>query len=55
MSAMFLAFMLLAAGSRPAAAATISVGTFDPATSPFVVPIEITGAVELIARHTDQY
>jgi hypothetical protein len=43
-----LVFTLLAAGSRPATAATISVGTFDPSTSPFVVPIEITGAVELI-------
>ena len=48
-----LVFTLLAAGSRPSAAATISVGTFDPSTSPFVVPIEITGTVELITWQFD--
>lgn len=48
-----LAFTLLAAGSRPAAAGAISVGTFDSSTSPFVVPVDITGAVELITWQFD--
>lgn len=48
-----LAFTMLAAGSRPAAAGTISVGTFDPSTSPFVVPVDITGAVELVTWQFD--